>query len=117
MGSAAAERYPLAAEQRMESSNVSGWIALASFALACGLLLRARFRAESDDARSELLMDCITALVASSTLGSLPRLFGLENEVLRWGITGVSVVFGVLGWIQLVRVIRLEEGPEGEQTG
>ena len=98
----------------MESSNVPGWIALASFALACGLLVRGRFRAESDDLRSELLMECITAIVAASTLGSLPRLFGLENEVLRWGITGVSAVFGVFGWIQLVRAVRTEEVPAGE---
>ena len=101
----------------MESSNVPGWIALASFAFACGLLVRARLRAETDDPRTELLMDSITALVASSTVGSLPRLFGLENEVLRWGITGVSAVFGVLGWVQLIRAVRLKKSPASESTG
>ena len=93
----------------MPSSNLPGWTALASFALACGLLVRARFREESDDPHTDLLMDSITALVAGSTLGSLPRLFGLENEVLRWGFTGVSAIFSVFGLIQLIRVVRLEE--------
>ena len=101
----------------MQFSNVPGWIALGSFALACGLLVRARFRAESGDPRTELLMESITALVASSTLGSLPRLFDLENEVLRWGITGVSIVFVVFAWIQLVRGIRLTKAPAGDETG
>ena len=98
----------------MESSTVPGWMALASFAIACGLLVRGRFHAETDDDRVELLMESITALVASSTLGSLPRLFGLENEVLRWGVTGVSAVFGIFGWVQLVRGLRMKKLPAGE---
>ena len=101
----------------MESSNVPGWIALASFALACGLLVRARFRAQFDDPRVELLMESMTALVASSTLGSLVRLFGLENEVVRWSITGVSALFGIFGWVQLIRGFRLKKVPAGEQSG
>ena len=83
--------------------DMPGWIALASFALACGLLVRGRFREESDDPLTELLVESMTALVAASTLGSLPRLFGFENEVLRWGITAISALFGAFGCIQLIR--------------
>ena len=95
----------------MPSSNVPGWIALASFALAC-LLVRAQFREEGDDPGIDLLMESMTALVAGSTLGSLPRLFGLENEGLRWGILGVSAIFGVVGWILLIRAAK--KLPAGE---
>lgn len=100
----------------MESSSVPGWIALASFALACGLLVRARFREESDDPGIELLTESITALVASSTLGSLVRLFDLQNEVLRWSITGVSALFVIFGSVQLIRMVKTEEAPASEQT-
>jgi hypothetical protein len=99
----------------MPVSNLPGWIALASFALACGLLVRGRLRAEADDPRTEVLMEAMTALVASSTLGSLPRLFGLENEVVRWSITGVSAAFGVFAWIQIVRGIRQKNVPTRDE--
>lgn len=96
-------------------SNLRGWIAVASFAMAIALLLRGRFRSESDDdARTELLTEAITALVASGTLGSLPRLFDLDGELVRWGITGVSAVFGVFAWVQLVRALRLQKLPTNE---
>ena len=95
------------------ASNLPGWIAVATFAIAVASLLRGRLRSEGDDdARTELLTEVIAAIVASATLGSLPRLFDLDGEIVRFGITGVSAVFGVFAWVQLIRVIRLKTPEE-----
>jgi hypothetical protein len=95
----------------MVASNLPGWIALATFTIAAGSLLRSRLWSDSNDPRSELLTESTAAIVASVTLGSLPRLFGLESELLRWCITGVSAVLVVFSWMQLIRVIRLKKEP------
>ena len=90
----------------MEGTNWAGWIAVISFALALATLVKNRLSPETDDLRTGLLTEAVTAIVAGVTIGSLPRLFSLENEMLRWGTTGVSAMFTILAWVQLVRMVR-----------
>ena len=90
----------------MEGTNWAGWTAVISFALALGILVKNRLSPEADDLRTGLLTEAVTAIVAGVTIGSLPRLFSLENEILRWEATGVSAMFTILAWVQLVRVVR-----------
>ena len=99
----------------MEGANWPGWISLLSFALAFGTLVKNRVWPDSDDLRTGLLTECVTAIVASVTVGSLPKLFGLENALVRWGTLGVSAIFTILAWVQLVRVVRLK-APEVDVT-
>ena len=97
----------------MEGSNLPGWIALATFAIALGTLVRTRLLSGSDDPHNELLTECTSALVAGSTLGSLPRLFDIESEIVRWTITGLTLVFAAFAWRQLLRAMRLKETTAG----
>ena len=100
----------------MEGTNWAGWIAVISFAVALGILAKNRLSPETEDRRTGLLTEAVTAIVAGVTIGSLPRLFSLDNEMLHWGATGVSAMFTILASVQLVRMVRTEP-PVDASTG
>ena len=94
----------------MEGSRLLAWIALASFVVALGSLLRARFRPEEDDAHSRDMTELTATLAAGATLGPIPRLFGLEGGLLHWIIDGLLAVITVLLWVQLFRLRSPKDG-------
>lgn len=98
----------------MEESNVPGWIALSSFVLAVGLLVRNRLRPDGEDLQTELMNEYITAMVASATLGSLPRLFGMEFGVPRVGIDLISFALAIFAFRQIIRAMKARKAAAGD---
>ena len=93
----------------MDGSRLLPWFALASFVVAVGTLLRARFQPEDYDPRTRLITEMIATIAAGATLGPLPRLFHLEYGALWWGIEALSVAFTVQVWVQLIRLGRMKK--------
>ena len=91
----------------MEVSNLARWSALIGFAIAIGTLLRSRFGSASEDAHSELVTEYTSALVASATLGSLPRLFSVDIGIVHWVTDGISLALSVFAFVQMRRLFRL----------
>jgi hypothetical protein len=66
----------------MEGSTILGWISLGGAAVAAGALLRAYFRPDHGDLRTQLLTEIAAALAVVATLGPLPRLFRIVRPQL-----------------------------------
>ena len=93
----------------MEVSNLARWSAVITFAIAIGTLLRLRSGYASDNAQSELVTEYTSALVASATLGALPRLFGFDTGIVHWGTDGISLALTVFAFVQMRRLFRLKK--------
>lgn len=90
----------------MEDSNVAGWIALGSFVLAAGMLVRNRLRSDGDDLETEMTKEYISAMVAAGTLGSVPELFDLGHWAVQVGVDIVALAFTVFGLRQIFRLLK-----------
>jgi hypothetical protein len=91
---------------------VLGWMAVGTSVLAAGALIRSHFRSDIDDLRQQFFMDYLAAAVLSSSVGSITRLFRIENDAVHWGLEIVALAVMLYSFVLLVRALRLKE-PSG----
>ena len=92
----------------MDGSRVVAWITLASTFVAAGTLLHSRVQPAFDDPQEQVVFDMSTAIALSAMLGSLPRLFHVESNALRYAADAVSIVVAIFVFVQLRQLVRLE---------
>ena len=97
----------------MEGSTILGWMASGFAALAAGTLIRAHFRPEADG--SHLLTEATTAIALVVTLGPLPRLLRLDNDVLKWSLAAIETALLLFAFVQLHRFRRLKQSDSHAQ--
>ena len=91
----------------MDGSRVVAWTTLAGALISAGMLFRSRFRPEFDDPHEQVIYDMSTAIALSAMLGSLPRLFHIENIVLQVAADAVSIVVAIFVFVQLRQLVRM----------
>jgi len=99
----------------MDGSRIVAWATLASTFIAAGMLFRTRLRREVDDPREQVVYDMSTAGALSAMVGSLPRLFQIETEVLHYAADAVSIVTAIFVFVQVRQLIRLREVAEPDR--
>jgi len=99
----------------MDGSKIVAWATLASTFIAAGMLFRTRLRREVADPREQVVYDMSTAIALSSMLGSLPKLFQIESDVLQYAAGAVSIVTAIFAFVQLRRLIQLDEVAEQDR--
>lgn len=91
-------------------------MAVGTSVLATGMLIRSRFRSDIgsdiDHLRTQLFMDFYTVVALSSSLGSIPRLFGFESDAIHWAFDFIALPLMIFAFVLLRRVIRLKQALE-----
>jgi hypothetical protein len=94
----------------VDSSRIVAWTTLASAFVAAGMLLRSRIRPDFDDPREQVIYDMSTAIALSAMVGSLPRLFHVESDVLHYAADSVSIAVSIFVFVQLRQLLRMKSG-------
>ena len=91
--------------------NLVAWLTLTSAVLVLVALVYEIAR-PTEEPRVRPLMLALATMGLGGIVGSLPKLFGLENEPVRWAFTAIQFACLVYGVRQLVRAVKHAEEEE-----